>query len=84
MNLPYTYSLLKAASEQRHGFIKLTGDYADYEVRQMVASGLVEATVNDGKSGSYTSINRLLEPGERFLRVFNDGVLPELPSRSRN
>jgi len=77
MNLPYTYALLVAATEQRHSFIKLVGMHADHEVRQMVAAGLVDATLNDGKIGSFTSINRVLENGETFLRAFKSGMLPK-------
>lgn len=56
MNLPYAYELLAAADEQRHGFIKLRGIQADHEVRLMAQAGLVEATLDDGKEGSFTSI----------------------------
>ncbi len=76
MNLPYTYELLAAADEQRHGFIKLRGLQADQEVRLMAEAGLVEATFNDGKEGSFTSINRLTETGETFLRAFKNHAVP--------
>jgi hypothetical protein len=76
MNLPYTYSLLVAATRQRHGFIKLRGMTADREVRQMVEAGLVDATFNDGKMGSFTSINRVLPAGEVFLRAFKGRSFP--------
>ncbi|HMJ05817.1 MAG TPA: hypothetical protein VK474_06130 [Chthoniobacterales bacterium] len=72
MNLPYTYSLLVAATAQRDGFIKLVGMHADREVRQMAEAGLIEATFNDGAAGSFTSINRVLEAGYSFLRSFNE------------
>jgi hypothetical protein len=70
MNLPYVYELLAAADEQRHGFIKLRGIQADHEVRLMAQAGLVEATLDDGKEGSFTSINRLSAVGQTFLRTF--------------
>jgi hypothetical protein len=72
MNLPYTYQLLTAADQQRHGFIKLRGAHADYEVRLMAEARLVEATFGDGKEGSFTSINRVTETGQAFLRAFKD------------
>ena len=75
MNLPYTQSLLLAASEQRHGFIKLQGATADHEVRQMAAAGLVDATFNDGTPGSFTSINRVRPAGEAVLQAFTQKPL---------
>jgi hypothetical protein len=79
MNLPYAYAPLIAATEQRHGFIKLFGKDADQEVRQMVEAGLVEATLNDGQEGSFTSINRVLEAGHSFLRALKDPALLKEP-----
>ncbi len=73
MNLPYTFQLLSAANQQRYGFIKLRGRRADREVRQMAEAGLVHASFNDGKPGSFTSINRILERGDVFLRKFSRG-----------
>ena len=79
MNLPYTYQLLAAASGQRHGFIKLRGARANYEVRLMAQAGLVEATLDDGTEGSFTSINRVTEKGEAFLRTFDRQQWPDVP-----
>jgi hypothetical protein len=76
MNLPYAYDLLAAADEQRHGFIKLRGTQADQEVRLMADAGLVMATLNDGKEGSFTSINRVTATGQTFLRAFKDRIIP--------
>jgi hypothetical protein len=76
MNLPYTYELLAAADEQRHGFIKLRGTQADHEVRLMARAGLAEATFGDGKEGSFTSINRVTETGQTFLHTFKDHTIP--------
>jgi hypothetical protein len=76
MNLPYTYELLAAANEQRHGFVKLRGLQADHEVRLMAQAGLVDATFDDGKEGSFTTINRVLLAGETFLRAFKDHAIP--------
>jgi hypothetical protein len=78
MNLAYAHKLLVAANEQRHGFIKLRGVAADREVRLMAAAGLVDATFNDGREGSFTSINRLTAHGESFLRAFKDKPIPEM------
>ncbi len=76
MSMTYTYDLLTAAVEQRHGFLKLRGAQADHEVRLMADAGLVEASFVDGKEGAFTSINRVTETGETFLRVFKDHALP--------
>lgn len=82
MNLPYAHKLLVAADGQRHGFIKLRGFEADHEVRLMSAAGLVDATFDDGKDGSFTSINRLTTAGETFLRTFRNQ--PILGVRARD
>ncbi len=70
MDLPYALKLLIAADEQPYGFIKLRGVRADYQVRIMAEVGLVEATLNDGRPGSFTSINRVTDLGKKFLRTF--------------
>jgi hypothetical protein len=77
MNLSYTYQLLAAADAQRHGFIKLRGLQADHEVRLMAEAGLVEASFDDGKEGSFTSINRITEHGHAFLRTFKKQIIPD-------
>jgi hypothetical protein len=77
MNLSYTYQLLVAADEQRHGFIKLRGHEADHEVRLMAEAGLVEASFDDGQEGSFSSINRLTKAGHTFLRAFKNRTLPD-------
>jgi hypothetical protein len=77
MNLPYTYQLLTAADAQRHGFIKLRGPQADHEVRLMAEAGLVEASFDDGKEGSFTAINRITKTGHTFLRTFKGKTNPE-------
>ncbi|MEY2489580.1 MAG: hypothetical protein QOC70_1522 [Verrucomicrobiota bacterium] len=76
MNLPYTYQLLFAADQQRHGFIKLRGAQADHEVRLMAEAHLVEASFGDGKEGSFTSINRVTKTGRTFLRAFEHHPIP--------
>lgn len=77
MNLSYTYQLLTAADQQRHGFIKLRGQKADHEVRLMAEAGLVEASFDDGREGSFTSINCLTKAGHTFLRVFKNRTIPD-------
>jgi hypothetical protein len=76
MNLPYTYELLAAADEQRHGFIKVRDIQADHEVRLMAEAGLVEATFDDGQEGSFTSITRVTATGQTFLRAFENHTIP--------
>lgn len=76
MNLLYAYEVMVAANEQRHGFIKLRGMQADHEVRLMAQAALVEATFDDGKEGSFTSINRITSTGQAFLRAFKSLPMP--------
>ena len=78
MNLRYAHKLLAAADGQRHGFIKLRGLQADREVRLMAAAGLIDATFNDGREGSFTAINRLTASGKSFLRAFKDHPISEV------
>lgn len=68
MQIPYACGLLTAANEQRHGFIKLRGAHADHEIRLMAAAGLVRATFARDEHGTFTSINRVLDAGQTFLR----------------
>jgi hypothetical protein len=76
MNLLYAYEVMTAADEQRHGFIKLRGIQADHEVRLMAQAELVKATFDDGKEGSFTSINRVTATGQAFLRMFKNLRMP--------
>jgi hypothetical protein len=76
MNLPYVYKLLAAADQQRHGFVKLRGMQADHEVRLMAQAGLVEATFDNDKDASFTSINSVTATGQTFLRTFKDHTIP--------
>jgi hypothetical protein len=70
MHLDLVYQLLVAATEQRHGFLKIPKGWAkgEADVREMASAGLVEATLNDGKDGEFTTINRVTAAGEAFLR----------------
>jgi hypothetical protein len=77
MNLAYTYQLLAAADAQRHGFIKLRGPQADHEVRLMAQAGLVDASFDDGREGSFSVINRITETGQTFLRAFKRKPIPD-------
>jgi hypothetical protein len=77
VNLIYVYQLLVATDAQRHGFIKLRGTQADHEVRLMVQAGLVDASFDDGREGSFTAINRITESGQTFLRTFKTHPLPD-------
>lgn len=79
MNLPYTYALLRAASEQ-NGLLKLTGQEAARELEQMAAIGLVEAAFDDGQPGSFDAIVRVLPAGYTFLRALK-GKLPSRTAR---
>jgi hypothetical protein len=56
--------------------MKLRGSQADQEVRLMAEAGLVDATFDDGKTGSFTSITRLTAAGETFLRAFKGRLVP--------
>lgn len=84
MHVPYTCGLLTAANEQRHGFIKLRGVYADREVRMMVNAGLVNATFATDDYGAFASINRVLAAGQTFLRASNEqSALSPATTRAR-
>ena len=76
---------MNAANEHHH---ELRGSQADRQVRLMASAGLVEATLDDGKEGSFTVIDRVTEAGMAFLRVFKDVPMPIpipiLPARSYN
>lgn len=72
MNLNYVHKLLIAADEQPRSFLKLLGGRADHEVRLMAEAGLVDATLSDGKAGSFTVINHVTDLGHTFLRAFKD------------
>ena len=74
MNLDLAYQLLVAATEQRHGFLRIPKGWAagEGEVTELASAGLVEATLNDGKEEGFTSINRVTTAGEAFVRVFEN------------
>lgn len=78
MNLPYTHQLLAAADAQRPGFLKLRGAAAEHEVRLMAEAGLVEASFDEGKQGSFTAINRVTKAGHTFLRAFKRKTIPDV------
>jgi hypothetical protein len=81
MNLAYVYQLMNSAHEQRH---EVRGSHADREVRLMASAGLVEATLDDGKEGSFTAIDRVTASGHAFLRIFKDVPMPmPIPQFSR-
>ena len=67
------YELMDSAHEHRH---ELPGSHADHQVRLMASAGLVEATLDDGKEGSFTSINRVTAAGQTFLRAFKNIPFP--------
>ena len=76
MNLSHVHKLMAAADQTRHGFLRLSGSGDDHEVRLMVEAGLIDATLSDGKEGSFTSINRLTSFGDTFLRTFKHAPVP--------
>jgi hypothetical protein len=82
MNLLYAHKLLVAASARPHGFLRIHGRHADHQVRLMAEAGLVEATLSDGKTKSFTSINRLTDFGRTFLRAFENHPGPAPASSS--
>ena len=80
MNLPLVYKLLLATTQQRHGFLKLANPWADTDVQQMAQAGLVEATLNDGQTGGFTSINEVTVAGHAFLRAFEGHTFQSVSS----
>jgi hypothetical protein len=83
MNLNVVHKLLKVASDQPYGFLKVRGAHLAREVEMMAAAGLVEAanTVHDLET--YVVINRVTDAGQAFLRAFKDqSPWPEHPQNS--
>lgn len=70
MDLIRVQRLLRAATEQRHGCLRIAGREHDSEIRWLVAAGLVEATLSDDSAAAFTSIDRVTETGYAFLRTF--------------
>jgi hypothetical protein len=76
VNLSHTYELMNSACEQRY---ELRGPRADRQVRLLACASLVEATFDDGKERSFTSIDRVTPTGQALLGAFKD-----LPMTRRN
>lgn len=70
MHLKTVHRILKAATAQPHGFLRIATLKSEREVRQMVEAGLITATLSDGKPGSFTSVNGVTKAGLRFLQIF--------------
>ncbi len=79
MNLPYMYEVMAAVDEPHDGLIKLHGMQADRQMRLMASSGMVEATFDDGKEGSFSAIDHITATGQAFLRMFKKFPMPVLP-----
>jgi hypothetical protein len=73
MNLPHMYELMNSAHEHHY---ELRGSNADRQVRLMASAGMVEATLDDGKDGSFTVINHVTPTGRAFLRMFKKFPMP--------
>ncbi len=86
MDLAYAHNLLVAADQQGQGFLLIRGLRADHTVRVMAEVGLVDATLGDDRTKSFTAINRLTDLGRKFLRAFQDLPLAakSLPARTRS
>ena len=70
MDLDTAHSILVATTEQPYGFLKIANTELEPTVREMAEAGLITATVNDGKPGSFTAVNSVTEAGLKFLQVF--------------
>jgi hypothetical protein len=70
MNLDNAHAILVATTEQPHGFLKIADPNLEPEVRDMVAAGLITATLKNGKAGAFTAVNSVTDAGRQFLRVF--------------
>ena len=69
MNLDDVHAILVATTEQPHGFLKIANPKLEPQVREMVAAGLITATLSDGKAGSFTAVNSVTDAGLQFLRI---------------
>ncbi len=72
MNLNLVQKLLRAASEQPYGFLKVRGPHLSREVEMMAAAGLVESSGTVHGLETYGVINRVTDSGNSFLRAFPD------------
>jgi hypothetical protein len=70
MDLDTVHAILVATVEQPYGFLKIANPKLEPEVRQMAEAGLITATLNDGKPGSFTAVNSVTQAGLGFLQVF--------------
>ena len=71
MNLDDVHAILVTTAEQPYGFLKIADPELEPEVREMEEAGLITATLNDGKPGSFTAVNSVTDSGLQFLRVFH-------------
>lgn len=70
MNLDDVYTILVATNEQPNGSLKITNLKLELEVREMEEAGLITATLDDGKEGSFTAVTSVTHAGRQFLRAF--------------
>jgi DNA-binding PadR family transcriptional regulator len=84
MNLDNAHAILVATTEQPHGFLKIADPKLEPEIREMAAAGLITATLQGGKAGSFTAVNSVTDAGRQFLRVFRrhdfSQPITEMPS----
>ena len=55
---------------QRHGHLHVRRPENNFDVRQMVQEGLLNANLSDGSEGSATVLGTLTEAGCNFLQTF--------------
>ena len=72
MNLNVVHKILRAASDQPYGFLKVNGRHLAREIELMAAAGLVEASPTVHGLQTYAVIKRVTDSGQSFLRAFKE------------
>jgi hypothetical protein len=81
MNLNRVHKILRAATDQPYGFLKVNGRHLAREIELMAAAGLVEASPTVHGLETFAVIKRVTSAGHSFLRAFKEQT--PTPSKTR-
>ena len=70
MNLFRAQKALLAVQRREHRQLRVRRAENTADVREMVAAGLIDATVSDDSSEAPTVLMQLTDAGRRFLQMF--------------
>lgn len=70
MNLSRARKVLLAVQRNENRHLHVRRPANDFDVREMVQAGLLDASLSDGSQGSATVLGTLTEAGRRFLGTF--------------